>query len=138
MILLIKHRVLETHSVCAFSGDKDVCELCRESRRAKPLETFSLCVTDALGCSPRAASPRLGVFSACKACPAVLLGPCCGTTASTGSCQDTGNGKDLQVPCDVFTVVWMSWAARYHRSIEGNRLQTSCSSRRRVTSLPKL
>lgn len=35
MILLIKHRVLETHSVCAFSGDKDVCELCKGKQKGK-------------------------------------------------------------------------------------------------------
>lgn len=29
----------------------------------------------------------------------------------------------------LFYVVWMSWAARYHRAIEGSRLQISCNSR---------
>lgn len=50
-----------------------MCELCRESRRAEPLESFSLCVPDALGCFPRAAPPGLGAWPAGEACAVSFL-----------------------------------------------------------------
>lgn len=89
--------------MCEFFGDKDMWELCRENRRAKSLETFSLCVADALGCFPRAAPPRLGVCSVCKACAAVLLGTCCGTAASKGFfVRKLGMGKTCRFPVMCF------------------------------------
>lgn len=81
--------------MCEFSGDKDMWELCRESRRAKSLETFSLCVTDALGCFPRAAPPRLGVSLCVRLILLSFLALAVELQPAQALCQETGNGKEL-------------------------------------------
>lgn len=57
-----------------------------------------------LGVSQELLLQALGVCSACKELqPAQAL------------CQETGNGKDLWVPCNVFYVVWVSYSQVIHR-----------------------